>query len=237
MLDVTMSTSVPTTTLPARLPPMTRSLLVCGVVAGPVFTAAWIVEGATRAAYDPVRHPVSSLALGEYGWAQVVNFLVAGILSTASAVGLWRALRPRGGSTWGPSMIGAYGIGLIGAGVFLTDPVSGYPPGTPDQLVEYSSLTAALHDVFSIPVFVGLPVACFVFVRRFSRWGQRGWALYSGITGVVFTIGFVLASLAFGQVPGLVEIGGLLQRLTITLGWIWLALLALHLLREPPPQS
>ena len=43
----------------------TKTLLVCGVIAGPLFVVAFLVEGATRAHYDPLRHPVSSLALGD----------------------------------------------------------------------------------------------------------------------------------------------------------------------------
>jgi hypothetical protein len=212
----------------------TTWLLRSGVVVGPLFTLAWFLEGATRTDYNPVRHPVSSLALGEYGWTQVANFLVCGLLSVAFAVGLWRAVRPWGGSTWGPVLVAAFGIGLVGAGIFVTDPVSGYPPGTPHLLEEYSSVPAALHDAFSVPVFVGLPAACFVFARRFRGWGRPGWSLYSLVTGLVFLVGFVLASLAFGQVPGLVEVGGLLQRATITIGWTWLTLLAIDLLRHRP---
>jgi hypothetical protein len=211
----------------------TKTLLVCGAIAGPLFTIAWLVEGATRADYNVLRHPVSSLALGEYGWTQVANFIVAGLLTLAFAVGLWRAPRPRGGSTWGPLLIGAYAIGLLGAGIFVTDPVSGYPPGTPDQLIEYSSVQAALHDLFSVPTFVGLPIACFVFARRFTLWGERGWAIYSAVTGVVFLVGFVLASAGFAQAEGLVDFGGLFQRITITVGWLWLTLLAVDLLRVP----
>lgn len=211
---------------------MTRALLICGAIAGPLFTVAWFLEGATRADYDPVRHPVSGLALGDLGWTQTVNFIVSGLLALGFAVGLRRALRPLGGSTWGPLLIGAFAVGLIGAGVFVTDPVSGYPPGTPDALTGYST-TGALHDLFSVPVFVCLPAACFVLARRFAGWGQRGWVVYSVVTGVVFSVGFVLASLAFGQVPELVEIGGLLQRLTITVGWAWVTLLAVDLLRAP----
>lgn len=209
----------------------TRRLLACGAVAGPLFVAAFLVEGVTRADYDPLRHPVSSLALGDLGWTQVANFVVTGLLMLGFAVGLRRALRPRCGSTWGPLLVGGYAIGLIGAGIFVTDPVSGYPPGTPDRLDGYSGVPAALHDLFSILVFVGLPIACLVFARCFAGRGERGWALYSALTGIAVAIGFVLASLAFGQVEGLVNLGGLLQRATITLGWTWLALLALHLLR------
>lgn len=229
-----------TTDLPAAAAPgtaRTKALLVCGAVAGPLFTLAWAVEGATRAHYHPLRHPVSSLELGHLGWTQQANFLVAGGLTLAFAVGLRRALRPLGGSTWGPLLVGAHAIGLLGAGVFVTDPVSGYPPGTPDHLPAYGSVHAALHDLSSVGTFVGLPLACLVFARRFAGWGQPGWATYSAATGLAFVPGFVLSSMAFNQVEPLVAVGGLLQRFTVTLGWTWQTLLAVHLLRtlpEPP---
>jgi hypothetical protein len=50
----------------------------------------------------------------------------------------------------------------------------------------------------------------------------------------VFLAGFVLASMAFGQVEPLVAFGGLLQRATITLGFAWLSLVAVHLRRGLP---
>jgi hypothetical protein len=212
----------------------TKALLGCGALAGPLFTLGWAVEGATRAGYDPLRHPVSSLELGDLGWTQRANFLVTGGLTLASAVGLRRALRPLGGSTWGPLLVGAHAIGLLGAGVFVTDPVSGYPPGTPDRLQGYGSVHAALHDLFSAGTFVGLPAAALVFARRFAGRDQRGWAIYSAATGLLFMAGFVLATLAFGQVEPLVAFGGLFQRATVTLGLAWLTLLAIHLQRGLP---
>ena len=45
--------------------------------------------------------------------------------------------------------------------------------------------------------------------------------------------GTVLTSLAFNQVEPLVQVGGLLQRATVTVGWTWLTLLAIHLLERP----
>jgi Protein of unknown function (DUF998) len=56
----------------------TALLLVCGVVAGSLFVMTFIAEGATRADYSPLRHSISSLALGPSGWVQTVNFLAAG---------------------------------------------------------------------------------------------------------------------------------------------------------------
>jgi hypothetical membrane protein len=214
----------------------TRTLLACGVIAGPLFVGAFLLEGATRADYDPLRHPVSSLALGDLGWTQTANFIVAGLLTLAFSIGLRRALRPGKGSTWGPLMVGVWAIGLIGAGIFPTDPVSGYPPGAPDRLSGYS-WHGALHDGFSLPAFLALTAACFVFGRRFAARGERGWAAYSAATGVAFVVAFVLSSAGFGQADGLVDLAGLFQRAAVNAGFGWLALLAAHLLggvSEPP---
>ncbi len=118
-------------------------------------------------------------------------------------------------------------------GIFATDPVSGYPPGTPDRLPAYS-WHGALHDLFSLPAFVALAAACFVFGRRFAARGERGWAIYSAVTGVVFVVAFVLASAGFGQAEGLVDFAGLFQRVAVTVGFGWLTLLAVRLLSLYP---
>jgi hypothetical protein len=208
----------------------TTKLLLCGVIAGPLFVAAILTQGAVRADFDPLRHPGSSLALGEYGWIQVVNFVVGGLLMTAFAVGLRRALRPDGRATWGPLLIAAWGVGLVGAGVFLTDPVSGYPPGTPD-IVEEPTWHGALHDLFSVPGFAALVIASFVFTRRFAVRDERGWAIYSAVTGVVFATSFALSGAAFNQADALVNLGGLFQRIAVVAGFAWLTALAIHVRR------
>jgi hypothetical membrane protein len=210
----------------------TETLLACGAIGGPLFVVAFVVEGATRSDYDPLRHPVSSLALGDSGWIQVANFIVTGLLILAFAVGLRRAFRPLGGSTWGPFLVGVWAIGLLGAGIFVTDPVSGYPPGTSDRLSGYS-WHGALHDLFSLAAFVALGAACFVCARRFAVRGERGWAVYSAVSGIVFAVAFVLSSAGFGQAESLVDLTGLFQRIAITVGFGWLTLLAIHLLRGP----
>lgn len=208
----------------------TKWLLVCGASAGPLFTAAWIVEGATRADYNPLRHPISSLAIGEPGWTQTASFMITGLLTLAFALGLRRIFQSRSGSTWGPRLVGIIAIGLLGAGIFVTDPLNGYPPGTPDLPLQYS-LPGRLHRLFSAFVFLGLPIACFVFARHFTRWGERGWAIYSVITGIAFVVMFVVTSVGFAQVAGLAEYAGLLQRVTLTIGWAWLTLLAVYILK------
>ena len=223
--------SLPADTRPPRV--ATRTLLACGALAGPLFVLAAFLEGATRAHYDPLRHPVSSLELGDHGWTQVVNFLVSGVLTLAFAVGLRRVLRPGRGGTWGPLLIGIWGAGLLGAGVFITDPVSGYPPGSPPKPID-PTVHGVLHDLVSLPAFVALTAACFVLCRRFAADGERGWALYSAVSGVVFLAAFLLSSAAFNQSGGLTDLGGVFQRVAIVVGWGWLSLLAVHLRRARP---
>ncbi|AZQ36286.1 DUF998 domain-containing protein [Streptomyces cyaneochromogenes] len=196
-------------------------LLACGTAAGPLFTIGYLVEGAGRVGYRPLRHPVSSLALSRAGWAQTLNFLIAGLLSLIFAVGLWR----EGPSHWGALLIGAWAVGLLGAGAFRTDPVSGYPPGTPDQL-ERHTRAGALHDLFSLIGFLALAVACFVFALSNSP----GWTIYSIASGALFAATMALASAAFDQHQRWVDLGGLLQRISLTIGWTWQTLLAVRIL-------
>jgi hypothetical protein len=194
-----------------------RMLLTSGAIAGPLFTIMWIIESITRPNYNLLRHPVSSLELGDFGWMQILNFFVAGLLMLAFAGGLRLALRPNRGSFWGPLLVAIWGIGLIGAGIFSTDPVSGYPPGSPDVLVN-STAHGALHDQFSLIGFLALTIACFVLASYFAKRGERRWTAYSILTGILFPIGIVLASMAFSQNPSLVAFGGFIQRITVTLG-------------------
>jgi len=190
-------------------------LLYCGLLAGPLFVLAFLVEGAARGhGYDPLRHPVSSLELGEYGWTQTTTFLLAGALTVAFAIGLWREAR------LGAVLVGLWGVGLLGAGVFTTDPVSGYPIGTANT-IEYTT-SGALHDAFSLPGFLALAAAQVVLARGQSR----GWALYSLLSAAAFVAAFLLSSSGFSQTEPLVGVAGLFQRVAVIIGWTWLAALA-----------
>lgn len=209
----------------------TKTLLACGAIGCPFFIIVFLIEGATRADYNPLRYPISSLSIGATGWTQAANFLITGLLIIAFAIGLRRTLQPASiGSTWGPVLISLVGLGLVGAAFFTTDPVYGYPPTEPLMLAQIST-HGRLHDLFSSLVFLGLPIACFVFTRRFVSQGERGWATYSVLTGIGFLAIFILAAMGFSQTPGFVEFGGLYQRFCITVGWVWITLLAIHFLR------
>ncbi len=203
----------------------TRLLLSCGLIVGPLFVLAFLIEGATRDGYNPLRHPISSLSIGDSGWMQIANFVVTGSLTLAFAVGLRRTPRPVGGSVWVPRLVGLVGVGLIGAGFFVTDLVYGYPTDAPLALAQFS-IHGRLHSLFSTPVFVGLPAVCFVFAHRFAASGERGWVAYSVFTALAMLATFVLAGAGFTQFPGFRGIAGVLQRSSLIIGFAWITLLA-----------
>lgn len=209
---------------------MMRLMLINGAIAGPLFVVAFLIEGATRDSYHPMRHAVSSLANGPYGWAQTANFLVTGALVLLAAVGWRSALRPGKASLFGPLFLGLWGIGLIGAGVFEADPVSGYPPGTP-AMADPMSTMGILHDVFSLIGFASVPLASWALTRRFAGARQWGWAIYSVLSGALFLVLFFVCSAGFSQVEGLVDVAGLVQRVTVVIGFAWITAVSLHLLR------
>jgi hypothetical protein len=83
----------------------TRTLLACGAVAGPLFIAVGFAAALIRTGFDLGNHPLSLLSVGDLGWIQIANFVVAGLLFIASAAGMRRALRGRRAGRWGPLWI------------------------------------------------------------------------------------------------------------------------------------
>src|SRR5947209_4577797 len=144
-----------------KTPSLTRILLLCGAISGPLFILTVLIQHYTRPAYNPRLQPLSLLELGELGWVQIVNFVLAGVLNLLYAGGLWRRLHPGRAGTWGPLLIGAYGLGLILVGVFRTDPAGGFPPGA--IALTDPSWPAAIHALGGLFVLLVLAAALAVF--------------------------------------------------------------------------
>ena len=202
----------------------TRRLL-WGGIAGPVlFVAIFLVEGATRPGYDPVRHFVSLLSLGDGGWVQVANFLVSGTLIAAFGVGLERRRAADRGSRWTPRLIVVAGVALVASGVFSGDPALGYPPGAPSGMPTDASWHAGLHYVGSLVFFLGLPAAMILVARQAGRSGDRLRAAYALGSGLVM-VAFWMAPFAL-TAAGASQVAGLLQRVAVLGGFQWLVVAA-----------
>jgi Protein of unknown function (DUF998) len=171
-------------------------------------------------------------ALGPGGWVQAANFAVTGIL-VAAAAGLSRAVDPAAGTRAGPALIGAAGAALIGSALVPTDPVSGYPPGTP-ALPRAPSRAGPVHNLAAIAVFTGLPAAAAGASWRAFRTGQRRWGLYRAGTAITRPAAMALAGAGCSQSPRLVRLGGLFQRASIVTGLAWLTTLSARALQHAP---
>jgi Protein of unknown function (DUF998) len=203
---------------------LTRALLLCGAIAGPLFILTVLIQDYTRPGFDPRVHLLSQLSLGDWGWVQIANFTLAGVLNVLYAVGLWRLLHPGPAGTWGPILIGAYGLGLITVGVLTTDPSNGYPPGavTPTG----PSWHGAIHALGGLFVFVMLTAALAVFGRFFLSRHEGWWAFYCFASAVLILVLF------FGGINS-AELMARTLRLATLIGWMAASLVAMKLLSAP----
>ncbi|HEU4782062.1 MAG TPA: DUF998 domain-containing protein [Ktedonobacterales bacterium] len=217
--------------------PVTSLLIACGAIGPILFVIVFLIEGATRPGYSAWHNFVSDLSESSLGWIQIASFLVCGALVFCFALGLRRVFRSGRGAVWGPLLLGAFGLSLIVAGVFVTDPSLGYYPlGSPAGV---QTPHGTIHGVTAPVVFGLLTSATFVFARRLahdSLW--RGWGVYSFVTGAVCVVTFIacLATAVLdehGVLPN--SPTGLLERIAIIVGWGWIALLAIRLLRQMRP--
>jgi uncharacterized protein DUF998 len=173
-----------------------RVAAAAGVI-GPVLFAATLLvltvinhDFMLGIGWRPLRDPAgawpSGLTLGPYGWVQVLNFTLSGLLLAAFAVGLH--LGTTGGSRAGPALLFVAGAAMALMG-FETDPIHRTGPRTPHGLV---------HDLAFVVFVLALLPAFFFLWRRLSKdalW--RGHARYTLVTGVLATFLLLLPGVAY----------------------------------------
>jgi hypothetical membrane protein len=194
-----------------------RTLLWTGVAGPALFTVMWLIEGALRPVYDPMRSWISELALSDRGWIQIIGFLISGGLIAAFGHGLRTTITEGRAARWGPRAVIAAGAALVAAGVFVIDPGTYHPSGA--AAVTWHGV---LHDIAGPVVFVSLAAAAVIYSRRFARW--------YGLTTATLVIALWIAA---GVLNGLDHAGvwspalaGLLERLSILTGFAYLTYLA-----------
>jgi hypothetical protein len=223
MHSVSIGTSIPRASAHAD-DRATRTLLTCGIFAGPLFAMVGLIQAFTIPGFDLTHHYLSQLSSGELGWIQIGNFVVTGLLTLAAAAGVRRALA---GGTLGritPRLLSGFGIGLAAAGIFVADPALGFPPGTPDAIPSQQSWHSMLHGVAAIVSFTFLVAACFTLGWRFARQREWDWAIFSVAAGIV--------SFALPAVPN--PWGGVFLLVASVIGFSWLAAVCVKLMRQLP---
>jgi len=214
----------------------TRFLLWSGAIGPLLFPIVFLIEGATRPGYNAWRTTISTLSLSDRGWTQIANFHLFGLLTLCFAVGLKRVFKTGLASSSGPILFAVVGVGLILAGIFVTDPCLGYPVASPAVLPE--SLHGTIHNLAALTIFLALPAACFVMGRRFARdpaW--RVWSTISMIAGslilIFFAWFFTSVSASADALSGEAVHAGLLERITSMIGCLWMSALAFRLVLRP----
>jgi hypothetical protein len=220
-------TGIPAPARDEALARWSSTLLTGGVSAGPLFLVVSALQAATREGFDVTRHPASFLSIGDWGWIQVTNFIVTGLLLIACAAGIRVALRGGRGGTWGPLLIGAMGIGLIAGGAFVADPAFGFPPGTPDAMPDELTTHGALHGAAQALGGLSLVSASFVFARRFAAQKERGWSRLSVAVGILALLSFAASGAAPGEAAGTLALG-----VALAAGFLWISGVAVKLRRE-----
>src|SRR5215469_10531541 len=203
-----------------------RLLLACGAIAALLNIVVLLILGATRPGYNAWIVPDSNLELGDGGWIQITNYIVTGALLLTFAIGMRRILRTGPGSTWGPILLGLYGLTFVVIGPILPDPALGYPPGASSAL----TIHGAIHILFGLLQFTALIAACFVLARRDVALDRRGWAWYSVATGLLVAASYVVFVLTTKLLDG--GPTGLIERIGIIVSGCWVAQLSIRLMRR-----
>ncbi len=153
--------------------------------------------------------------------------LVAGPLfvSSFTTIGLTRA-----GYDWRRHAVSSLAVGRSGwiqrANFMVTGGVSDPGPPVPP------TREGMLHNLSAVPVFAGIPVAAMICAVSSARRRQYRWATYSAGSAVVMTRASVRFGAAFGAAPGAGALGGIWQRISITIGLGWLSALSLRTMSQ-----
>jgi hypothetical protein len=208
----------------------TKLLLTGGVLAGPIYIIVGIAQILIREGFDINRHPLSFMSLGDLGWIQITNFIVTGLLVIAGAIGMRRLAQADKRLRWSALLLGIYGVGVLGGGLFVPDPALGFPPGTPDTYPTTMSWHGLLHFIFGQIGFLALIAASFVHARYFATNDLRGWAMFSALTGAIFLFA-IMATVATAGGDG--SVWALLALyVAVILAWIWLSALSYRMWSE-----
>jgi hypothetical protein len=200
----------------------TRALLACGVVAGPLYVTATMIQALTRDGFDLRQHRFTVLTTGDLGWVHQSNMLLVGLLTVLFAVGVSQVLRAGRGAAWGPRLLGLLGVAYIFGGVWTADPVAGFPPGTTPEMVE-TTWQGALQNASRGASSLALIAASLVFARWFAAEGRRAWAWFYGAAIPMVFIALTAVGSAIGGNP--------VAPAFLATPWIWVTALALHLYR------
>jgi uncharacterized protein DUF998 len=197
----------------------------CGLLGPAAFTAAWLLAQRRQDEYEVRHEHISGLAAKDANDPHVMTagFVVLGSCTVAFASALEHRLGPRAGV--GPALIGVAGLATVATGIFRRDRRSNFP--APGEL-EGQSLVNDVHDTAAILggiagtaglVALAPALALDPALRELAKPSLRAAGASAGLS-----LWFVRDVVRPGN--------GLLQRVNVTIPLVFMARLALRMLRE-----
>ncbi|MGY0007963.1 DUF998 domain-containing protein [Micromonospora sp. I033] len=231
---------------------MSRTVRLAATLAPLVFIGVDLADSFTRPGYQPARHWVSHLCLGDRGWLGVAKLAVcaallaviaAGLRQAANhrhatadvrqaandrgtAAGLRQADRHRRPVAWSWRTVAVAGLALLVAATFPIDAGLGYPPGAPAT----HSWHGTVHDLAGAIVVGAMSASAWLLGRDLRRAGhgtawQTAGRAATAVVVTAFVTCSVLAGLDFaGTLPGAPS--GLFERVALYTGVAWIGLAA-----------
>ncbi len=187
----------------------------------------WIIASLLRPGYDQLTQYGSELAAGQNSIIMNANFVITGSLIIVFSFGLFTNIHAGKRPAIGSILLGIFGLGELVTAAFPCD------PGCP--LLISQSLSQSIHSVIAVIAFGSIALAPLLIslgLRRDTRWAR--YQPYSLVTGLASVGLFLLFSVA---ILSSFHYVGLLQRVFLAVPFIWIEILAIHLLnisdREP----
>jgi hypothetical membrane protein len=195
-----------------------NALAACGVAAPIVFVAAVITASVNHPGYDHLKNFISELGATGAPAAGVMNFagfLPYGLLTAAFALAVHRGMRSDAGGWLGPSILALYGLAYIAVAVAPCDP--GCQGATPSL---HHRLHFLIGDLIVLTAVLG-PFTLYLRMVKDPAWRSLGTAtlILPGLAWLIL------------EASGMGVSGALRQRLWLLLLFMWIATMALRLLR------
>ena len=202
-----------------------KLLLLCGVVGPVLFAVVTAVVGATRSSYSHTSQFISEL--GETGaeFAWVMNwfgFILSGALILIFVIASRKLVSSGALNVIASLCLIAFAICMSLAGIYSCDLGCSPASPTPEQ---------NLHDLVSIIAFPAFTLGVILWGVMFLR--EAGWRSF-GAYSLVSGLASIVVLVAMVQSEATRDGTGILQRLFLTILFVWLVALSIRLQRELP---
>jgi hypothetical protein len=167
---------------------------------------------------DPRTRMISEYACGAWGWIMQFAFFCMAVSCWALAAAIWTLQ-----SAVGPTLLVVCGFGLVGAGIFVTDPVL--------PMERTQTLSGALHILSAFAVMMIFPVVATCVSWNVSEYAvgatTRVWLLVLTASTWVGLLGFIAATGWSLRRPATAASIGYFERILVVAYTVWLAAAAL----------